>query len=72
MKERYAFLKELEDWFENRIEDEFNDSSEGRKQDILEFLEQFMDLADKADEVATKLIFKGSYLEAISGVKAQK
>jgi hypothetical protein len=46
---------------------DFEHGDEARRQQILEYLERLMDLADEADALATKLIFKGGYLEALSG-----
>ncbi|MBA4357397.1 MAG: hypothetical protein Q7U56_02630 [Humidesulfovibrio sp.] len=54
------------------LEFDFEHGDEERRQMILECLEKLMDLADQADELATKLIFKGGLLQALSGVKDQK
>ena len=51
---------------------DFEHGDEERKQKILEFLEKLMDLADQADELATRLIFKGGMLQQLAGVKVQK
>lgn len=47
---------------------EFEYGEEEKRYEILEFLQKLMDVADKADELATKLIFKESYMEMLSGV----
>lgn len=64
-------LEEFEDWLTSgRLEDEFEYSPEDRRGEVLELLEKFMDVAEKADEAATKLIFKGG-LGALAGVKPE-
>jgi len=66
-------LVEIEEHMRSgRLAADFDDGSKSRKEDILEFLEKLMDLGELADEVATKLIMKDSYLEALAGVKIQK
>ncbi len=42
------------------LEDEFKYAPEERRIEILELLEKIMDVADIADETATRLIFRGS------------
>ena len=42
-----------------QAEDDFKKGGEYEKGMILESLEQIMDLADLADEVATRLIYRG-------------
>ena len=51
---------------------DFEHGDEERRQSILAYLEKLMDLADQADELATKLIFKGTMLGALATDKAQK
>lgn len=51
---------------------EFEHGEEEKRLAILEYLEKLMDLAEIADEVATKLIFKDGYLEMLAGAKPQK
>ncbi|GAB6178029.1 hypothetical protein JCM16814_29200 [Desulfobaculum senezii] len=51
---------------------DFENADEEQRYAILEFLEKLMDVADEANEQATKLIFKDGYLEALAGVKPQK
>lgn len=66
-------LREIEEHIKSgRLAEDFDESSKSSKENILEFLEKLMDLGEMADEAATKLIFKDSYLEALSGVKVQK
>ncbi|EGJ51057.1 hypothetical protein V6C53_02085 [Desulfocurvibacter africanus] len=66
-------LLEIEEHIKSgRLAEDFEDGSKSRKEEILEFLEKLMELGELADETATKLIFKDSYLEALSGVKVQK
>lgn len=64
-------MKDLEE-FESRLksgalEEEFKYAPEERRIEILELLERLMDVADLADEVATRLIFRG----ALPTAKAQ-
>lgn len=42
-----------------QVEIDFKYGTEQERVEILEFLEKIMDLADLADEVATRLIFRG-------------
>lgn len=51
---------------------EFEHGDEDKRQLILEYLEKFMDLAEKADALATKLIFRDGYMEMLSGSNPQK
>lgn len=48
---------------------EFEYGDEEKRGAILDFLERLMDLADKADTMATKLIFKQDYLNKALGVE---
>lgn len=52
------------DQFENalksgQIEDQFKFGDEKERGELLELLEKLMDVAELADEVATRLIFRG-------------
>ncbi len=51
---------------------EFENGDETRRFEILGFLEKLMDVAELADETATKLIFKEAYMEVATGESAQK
>lgn len=63
-----TYLDKLSEYFASGdLAFDFEHGDEGRRQMILEYLEKLMDLADQADELATKLIFKGGYLNALSG-----
>jgi hypothetical protein len=42
---------------------EFEHGDEQKRFQILEFLETLMDVADKADETATRLIFTDTYVD---------
>ncbi len=67
------FLNDLEKYLKSDdIEQDFECSSEDRRIEILDYLERIMDLAETADEVATKLIFKHSGLSQMFEHKAQK
>ena len=64
-----AYLQELEEYLTSgRMEDDFQWSAEGRRHEMLEFLEKLMDVGDLADAAATRMIFKGS-LGALAGIK---
>ena len=67
------FLADLEEYLNSgRMEEDFEYSDEERKLEMLDYLERIMDLAEKADEVATKLIFKNSQLGALLGTSEDK
>ncbi|MCT4536234.1 hypothetical protein [Halodesulfovibrio sp.] len=64
------YLKELEEYMSSgRMQEDFECSPEERRFEMLEFLETLMDVAEIADDTATKLIFKNSQLGALTGVK---
>lgn len=68
-----AYLDRLAEYFASGdLAFDFEHGDEERRQNILECLEKLMDLADTADEMATKLIFKGGLLQQLAGVKDQK
>lgn len=46
---------------------DFQFSSEGRRIEILEFLEKLMDLGEMADKVASHIIFQDSALGRLAG-----
>lgn len=53
-------LNEFEDYLKSgRLEEDYSYSAEDRKVEILEYLERFMDLAEEADRVATRLLMPG-------------
>lgn len=54
-----------------QIEEDFEYSGEDRRFEMLDLLEKFMNVAEIADETATKLIFKNSQLGEIFGEKSQ-
>lgn len=50
-------LNEFEEYLKSgQLEEDYGYSAEDRKIEILEFLERFMDLAEEADKVATRLL----------------
>ncbi len=53
-----------------QLEEDFSYSSPERRGEILDVLEKLMDAAEIANEVATRLIFKDSYLGELAGMKA--
>lgn len=68
-----AYLTKLRAYFESGdLAFDFENASEEAKGDILDFLESLMDLAELADATATRLIFKDSYMEAVTGEKSDK
>ena len=67
-----AYLDRLADYITSGdLEMDFDFANEEGRGIILEFLEKLMDVAETADELATKLIFKGQ-LGALAGAKPQK
>ncbi len=68
-----AYLKKLHAYFESGdLAFDFDNASEEAKGEILDFLETLMDLADLADAMATRLIFKDSYMEAAGAAKSDR
>jgi hypothetical protein len=60
------YLDELAEYMTSgELEEDFKWSSPERREEILEFLEKFMDVAEIADKTATELIFKGSMLSGL-------
>ena len=50
-------LNEFEEYLKSgRLEEDYGYSAEDRQVEILEYLERFMDLAEEADKVATRLL----------------
>ncbi|RQD58791.1 MAG: hypothetical protein D5R98_08030 [Desulfonatronovibrio sp. MSAO_Bac4] len=67
------FLDDLEKYLKSgNLEKDFEYSSEERRLEILDYLERLMDLAELADETATKIIFKNTELGQIFEINAQK
>ncbi len=57
------FLNDLEEYLKSgELEKDFEYSSEERRMEILDFLERLMDVAEIADETATRIIFKNTGL----------
>jgi len=68
-----AYLDKIAEYFASGdLAFDFEHGDEARRQDILGSLEKLMDLADQADELATRLIFKGGMLQGLAGAKDQK
>lgn len=66
------YLNRLQEYLTNGdCEFEFDNCDEEKRYEILDGLEKLMDVAEHADELATKLIFKGG-LGALAGVEADK
>ncbi len=67
------YLKKIEDFMDSGdLAFEFEHGDEDKRGLILDFLERFMDVAEKADALATKLIFKDGYMEMLAGDTDQK
>lgn len=68
-----AYLDKIAEYFASGdLAFDFEHGDEERRQAILAYLEKLMDLADQADELATKLIFKGGMLQALASTSDQK
>ncbi|MEW5774685.1 MAG: hypothetical protein AB1916_14305 [Thermodesulfobacteriota bacterium] len=68
----FAYLEKISGYLKSGdFAFDFEHSPQERKLEMLDFLEQLMDLAELADETATKAIFKNSYLGMLAGVSDQ-
>ncbi len=62
------FLNDLERYIKSgELEEDFEHSSDDRRLEILDYLERLMDLAEIANETATRLIFKNTGLGQMFG-----
>ncbi len=69
----HEYLEKIEGYIKSGdLAFEFEHGDEDKRHQILDFLEKLMDVAELADETATKLIFKDGQLEALAGVKAKQ
>ncbi len=67
------YLNELGEYMRSgTMLEDFEYSPEERRLEMLEFLETLMDIAELADETATKMIFKKSQMAALFGINDQK
>ncbi len=65
-----SYLEKIEAYFTSGdLQFDFDNGDEDRRYMILDYLEKLMDLAEQADELATKLIFKDGMLEQLTGAK---
>lgn len=65
-----SYLEKIEAYFSSGdLKFDFENGDEERRYMILDYLEKLMDLAEQADALATKLIFKDGMLEQLSGAK---
>ena len=65
-------LKEFQEYMQSgRMAEDFEYAGEERRMEMLDLLELFMDVAEIADETATKLIFKNSQLGEMFGTGPQ-
>lgn len=64
-----SYLEKLEAYFKSGdLAFDFENGDEERRYAILDFLEKLMDVAEIADELATKLIFKEGFMEQLAGI----
>jgi len=67
------YLEKLEHYMTSGdMKFEFDNGTEEKRFEILDFLEKLMDVAEIADEHATKLIFKEGFLDQLAGSNDQK
>ena len=65
-------LEQLESFITSGdLEFEFENGDDEKRGALLDLLEKLMDVAELADETATKLIFKGNMLEVLAGGGAE-
>lgn len=63
------YLQKVEEYMRSGdLAQDFEYSPEERRHEMLDFLELLMDLGELADEIASKIIFKDSYLGMLAGV----
>lgn len=63
-----AYLEKIEAFITSGdLAFEFEHGDEEKRFAILDYLEKFMEVAELADETATKLIFKGNMLDQLAG-----
>jgi hypothetical protein len=68
-----AYLEKLREYLDTGdLELDFNSAGEEKRLEMLDFLELLMEVAELADQVATRLIFKDSSLGLLAGAKTQK
>ncbi len=61
------YLEKLENYMTSGdMQFEFDNGTEEKRFEILDFLEKLMDVAEIADEHATKLIFKGDMMGQVA------
>lgn len=69
----HAYLEKLEAYFASGdLEQDFEFAEEEGRMNMLDFLEKLMDLAETADKLATRLIFKDSALSDMFDENPQK
>ncbi len=65
-----SYLEKIEAYFSSGdLQFDFDNGDEERRYQILDYLEKLMDLAEQADALATKLIFKDGLMEQLTGAK---
>jgi hypothetical protein len=67
------YLNKIEEFIASGdLKFEFDNGTEEKRYEILDFLEKLMDLGELAGENATKLIFKEGMLDQMTGMADQK
>ncbi len=65
-----AYLQELEEYLKSgALDRDFCGATDEERLEILGFLDRLMDVADLADEAATRLIFRDTPLGAMAGLQ---
>jgi hypothetical protein len=73
MKLDETYITQLKEYIQSgQLAEDFENSPEERRYEILDFMEMLMELGEIADEAATGIIFKNSQLGAFFGQKDQK
>ena len=67
-----SVLDAIDEYLEKDLPDHYEYATDERRYELLDFLERLMDLGEKADEVATKLLLKDSVLGVLAGMKTQQ
>lgn len=68
-----SYLEKLEKFMSSGdFKFEFDNGTEERRLELLDFLEKVIEVGELANETATHCIFRDSYMEAARGEKTQK
>jgi len=67
----FTQLQKIEEYIDSGdLAFDFEHGDEQRRYALLDALEKLMELGEKADALATKLIFKDGFMEQLAGVPA--